>query len=76
VLAVADCWARLTAQGTPELPHDRALRMLEQRAGVFDPAVLAAARDLVAAEDAAAEASNRAPAPLGPMRRLLQLAGD
>jgi hypothetical protein len=76
ILAVADGWAQLTAQGTPELPHYRALLMLEQRAEVFDPVVLAAARELVAAEDAVAEASNRAPATLGPMRRLLQLASE
>jgi HD domain-containing protein len=51
VLAVADAWAGLTAKNSPQLSHAQALHQLESRAGMhFDPAVVAAAAQVVADE--------------------------
>jgi hypothetical protein len=48
VLAVADAWSRLTANGSPGLSHGQALNQLEARAGMhFDPAVVKAAMSVV-----------------------------
>jgi hypothetical protein len=48
VLAVADAWSRLTANGSPGLSHGQALNQLEARAGMhFDPGVVKAAIDVV-----------------------------
>jgi HD domain len=43
VLAVANAWSELTAEGTRELQPEQALQYLTQRAGEFDPGVVAAA---------------------------------
>jgi HD domain-containing protein len=52
VLAVADVWARLTSQGSPELTHLQALSVLQSRAGYhFDPAVVNAAAGVIAREE-------------------------
>jgi hypothetical protein len=41
ILSVADVWARLTAEGSPELSHLQALSVLQSRAGYhFDPSVV------------------------------------
>jgi hypothetical protein len=51
ILAVADAWAGLTSKGSPQLSHFQALNQLEARAGMhFDPAVVAAAAQVVADE--------------------------
>jgi hypothetical protein len=48
ILAVADAWAGLTSKGSPQLSHAQALHQLEARAGMhFDPAVVAAAAQIV-----------------------------
>jgi hypothetical protein len=52
VLAVADVWARLTAEGSPELTHLQALSVLQSRAGYhFDPGVVDAVAEVVASEE-------------------------
>jgi hypothetical protein len=43
VLAVANAWSELTAEGTRELRPEQALRYLTPRVGEFDPEVVAAA---------------------------------
>ncbi|HEY2637540.1 MAG TPA: HD domain-containing phosphohydrolase [Solirubrobacteraceae bacterium] len=51
ILAVADAWSAVTAQGTARLPHDEALLGLATGAGTrFDPDVVDAATAVVAAE--------------------------
>jgi hypothetical protein len=51
VVAVASDWARLTAAGTPQLPHAEALLALELTAARrLDPRVVAAAGEVVHAE--------------------------
>jgi HD domain-containing protein len=51
VLAVADAWAGLTSKNSPQLSHAQAMHQLESRAGMhFDPAVVAAAAQVVADE--------------------------
>lgn len=51
VLAVASAWARLTAAGTPQLPHAEALLALELTAATrLDPRIVAAAGEVVHAE--------------------------
>jgi hypothetical protein len=51
VIAVAETWSALTARSSPELSHEDALMHLESAAGSrFDPAVVAAARAVVAQE--------------------------
>jgi hypothetical protein len=51
ILAVADAWSGLTANGTPELAHSQALLQLEARAGMhFDPRVVAAAAHVIRQE--------------------------
>jgi hypothetical protein len=51
VLAVANAWAGLTSKDSPQLSHSQALHQLEARAGMhFDPAVVAAAAQVVADE--------------------------
>jgi hypothetical protein len=51
ILAVADLWARLTASGTRELKHLRALSVIESRAGYhFDPGVVSAVGKILESE--------------------------
>ena len=51
VLAVADVWARLTAEGSPELTHLQALSVLQSRAGYhFDPTIVEAVAKVIAVE--------------------------
>src|SRR5690349_4903534 len=51
IVAVAECWAALTAHGTPQMSHADALRELQGVAGTrFDPRVVQAALDVVAEE--------------------------
>lgn len=51
VLGVARAWSSLTAAGTAELPHTEAILDLAARAGrQFDPEVVEAAAEIVAAE--------------------------
>jgi HD-GYP domain-containing protein (c-di-GMP phosphodiesterase class II) len=51
VLGVARAWSSLTAAGTAELPHAEAILDLAARAGrQFDPEVVEAAAEIVAAE--------------------------
>jgi hypothetical protein len=51
VVAVAKAWSAQTAQGGPELNHEEALLGLAARSGTqFDPAVVEAARTVVAQE--------------------------
>jgi hypothetical protein len=51
ILSVADVWARLTAEGSPELTHLQALSVLESRAGYhFDPKVVEAAVSVIESE--------------------------
>lgn len=53
VLAVARAWSELTAGGTLELPHTEAILGLSARAGTeFDPAIVRAAAQVVAEEQA------------------------
>jgi hypothetical protein len=48
ILAVADVWSRLTAQGSPELTHLQALTVLKGRSGYhFDPGVVDAVQTLI-----------------------------
>jgi hypothetical protein len=48
ILAVADVWSRLTAEGSPELTHLQALTVLKGRAGYhFDPGVVGAVETLI-----------------------------
>jgi hypothetical protein len=62
VLAVARAWSELTASGTVELTHRQALRELAFRAGSeFDPAAVAAAEQVVAAEQAFARSPDFEP---------------
>jgi len=81
VLAVADAWSRLTAAGDEELSHEAALDRLRALSGnELDPAIVRAARAVVAQERVTAEQPNpeprlhrlRIPAPL---RRALASAG-
>jgi hypothetical protein len=51
VLALAQAWAELTAKQTLALAHREALARLEQCRGAFDPGLVAAARDVVAAHE-------------------------
>jgi hypothetical protein len=51
ILAVADAWAGLTSKNSPQLSHAQAMHQLEARAGMhFDPAIVAAAAQVVADE--------------------------
>lgn len=51
ILAVADAWAGLTSKNSPQLSHAQAMHQLEARAGMhFDPAIVAAASQVVADE--------------------------
>jgi hypothetical protein len=51
IVAVADCWAALTARDTPQLSHAQALAELQSVAGTrFDPRVVQAAFAVVAEE--------------------------
>jgi hypothetical protein len=51
ILAVADAWSGLTAKGSPRLNHAQALNQIRSRAGMhFDPAMVQAARKVVAQE--------------------------
>jgi HD-GYP domain-containing protein (c-di-GMP phosphodiesterase class II) len=51
IVAVADTWSALTAQGGPRLSHADALVELENAAGTrFDPRVVQAAYQVVAEE--------------------------
>ena len=51
ILAVADAWAGLTSKDSPQLSHSQAMHQLESRAGMhFDPAIVAAAAQVVADE--------------------------
>ena len=53
MLAVARAWSELTAGGTVELSHSEALLDLTLRAGAeLDPAVVKAAEQVVAEEEA------------------------
>jgi hypothetical protein len=59
---VARAWSELTASGTVELTHRQALRELAFRAGSeFDPAAVAAAERVVAAEQAFARSPDFEP---------------
>jgi hypothetical protein len=52
VLAVADAWAALTAEGTAEMPHNEAMLALSAQSGLaFDPEVVAAAARVVGDEE-------------------------
>ena len=68
IVAVADTWSRLTANGGPELSHADALDELENAAGTrFDPRVVQAAYAVVAEERVSAPSRPRAaPAPAAP----------
>jgi hypothetical protein len=62
VIAVADAWSGLTAAGTPQLGHEEALAHLESAGGVrLDPAIVRAARAVIAQERVTA--SESAPEP-------------
>ena len=62
IVAVADTWSALTAQGGPQLSHADALVELENAAGTrFDPRVVQAAYAVVAEERVSA--SEPAPEP-------------
>jgi HD-GYP domain-containing protein (c-di-GMP phosphodiesterase class II) len=62
IVTVADTWAGLTARGTPQLGHHDALAHLEAPAGArLDPAVVDAARFVVA--EAPVTAADPAPEP-------------
>ena len=51
VLSVAATWSALTARDTPQLSHRAALADLQAAAGIrLDPAVVVAARDVIAQE--------------------------
>jgi hypothetical protein len=51
ILAVADAWAGLTSKNSPQLSHAQAMHQLEARGGMhFDPAIVAAAAQVVADE--------------------------
>jgi hypothetical protein len=53
VLAVAQSWSTLTAKGTLELPHTEAMLALSARSATeFDPAIVDAAAQVVAEEQA------------------------
>jgi len=53
VLAVAQSWSTLTARETLELPHSEAMLALSARAGTeFDPAIVDAAAQVIAEEQA------------------------
>jgi HD-GYP domain-containing protein (c-di-GMP phosphodiesterase class II) len=67
IVAVADCWAALTARDTPELSHAEALADLQSAAGTrFDPRVVQAAYAVVAEERVTAHQ----PAPEPQLHRL------
>lgn len=67
IVAVADTWSSLTAQGTPALSHSEALEALDDAAGTrLDPYVVAAAHAVVAQE----RVSEAEPAPEPRLHRL------
>src|SRR5262245_26168520 len=77
IVAVADCWAALTARGGPALSHADALVELQNAAGTrFDPRVVQAAYAVVAEERVSV--NEPAPEPRlhslrvpGPLRRVI-----